>query len=75
MKKGRNWPTGRRRDSAALHTLWLGGLYLYQDPGRYAEAIEQAERALELQPGNPMAAMSQDPNNRSTYRVRRISSK
>lgn len=38
-----------------LHTLWLGGMYLYQDPGRYREAIAEAERALELQPDNAMA--------------------
>ena len=40
-----------------LHTLWLGGLYLYNDLSRYDEAIEEAQRALEIAPDNPNALM------------------
>lgn len=40
-----------------LHSIWLAGLYLYQDLGRHAEAIEEVERALELQPENPLALL------------------
>ncbi len=40
-----------------LHTFWLGGLYLYNDLGRYAEALEQARLALEIQPDNPTALL------------------
>jgi tetratricopeptide (TPR) repeat protein len=32
---------------------WLGGLYLYEDLGRYEEAIVEAERALDVQPDHP----------------------
>jgi TolB-like protein/class 3 adenylate cyclase/Tfp pilus assembly protein PilF len=40
-----------------LHTLWLGGLYMYENRGRNDEAITEAERALELQPDNPSALL------------------
>jgi TolB-like protein/class 3 adenylate cyclase/Tfp pilus assembly protein PilF len=40
-----------------LHTLWLGGLYLYSDSSRYGEAIEEAQRALALAPDNTSALM------------------
>jgi len=40
-----------------LHTLWLGGLYLYEDLGRHQEAIAAARRALEIQPDNPTALL------------------
>lgn len=40
-----------------LHTYWLGGLYLYQDLGRYREAIDAVETALEIDPDNPTALM------------------
>ena len=40
-----------------LHTLWLGGLYLYEDLGKHQEAIAAARRALEIQPNNPTALL------------------
>lgn len=40
-----------------LHTYWLGGLYLYQDFGRYREAIREVRTALELDPDNPTALL------------------
>lgn len=40
-----------------FHVLWLGGLYLYDHLGRHAEALVEAERALELAPDNPAAFM------------------
>lgn len=35
-------------------TAWLGGLYLYQDLGRYQEALDAVRRSLEFQPDNPV---------------------
>ena len=40
-----------------LHTYWLGGLYLYQDFGRYREAIEVVNTALAMDPDNPAALL------------------
>jgi TolB-like protein/DNA-binding winged helix-turn-helix (wHTH) protein/Tfp pilus assembly protein PilF len=40
-----------------LHTLWLGGLYLYEDLGRHDDAELAARRALEIQPDNPVALL------------------
>jgi adenylate cyclase len=40
-----------------LHTLWLGGLYLYSDLSRYDDAIEEAQRALAIAADNPSALM------------------
>jgi tetratricopeptide (TPR) repeat protein len=36
-----------------LHTAWLGELYVYQ--GRYVEAMEEAQRAIDLMPGYPVS--------------------
>ena len=40
-----------------LLTLWRGGLYLYSDLGRHADALEHARRALELSPDHPTALL------------------
>jgi tetratricopeptide (TPR) repeat protein len=40
-----------------LHTLWLGGLYLYENLGRHQEAMAAAHQALAIQPNNPTALL------------------
>jgi tetratricopeptide (TPR) repeat protein len=40
-----------------LHTLWLGGLYLYEDLGRHDDAELAAQRALEIERDNPLALL------------------
>lgn len=41
-----------------LHTFWLATLYVYEDFSRYREGMAEAERALALQPDNPLALLT-----------------